>query len=104
MPATIDGLVKALGEEAQVHQGRYLEFAKDAQDAGYVQVSKFFHAMIAAETARVNLYREYLTDLSNQRQTFEFFICPKCGVAITVSAPDECPLCQTQGAQFKRII
>ena len=101
MSTFIDDLVTALGEEAQAHHARYIDLARRAEEMKYPQVAKFFRAIVAAETARVGLYRECLAGC--QTETYDYYICPKCGVAVTEAAPEKCPLCDTPGTQFERI-
>ena len=102
MSTFIEELVMALDEEAQTHHDHYLEFAKRAEEGAYPQIAKFFRAMVVAETARVNLYRECLTS-SKSVETYDYYICPKCGVALAGDVLDKCPLCETPGSQFERI-
>ena len=101
MSTTIDVLVTALEEEAQAHHGRYLELAKRAEEMAFPQAAKLLRAIVAAETARVRLYRESLAGC--QTETHDYYICPECGVAVGEEVPEKCPLCDTQGTQFDRI-
>ena len=102
MSTFIDQLVTALAEEAQVHHSRYLDLAKYAEAEAQPQIAKFFRAIVAAETARVNLYRASL--MSNcLMETYDYYVCPKCGVALGGEPPEKCPLCETPGSQFERI-
>ncbi len=93
----------AVREEADVHYERYQAFAQQAEEKGYSQVAKLFRAIIAAERARLELYCKSLADPRIQFDTYDYYVCPKCGVALTLSAPNECPLCHTAGTQFERI-
>ncbi len=104
MSTPLTALVMAVGNEAQAHHGRYLELARRAGKLGYPQVAKLLRAIVAAETARVGLYRECLAHSDSPEETDAYYICPTCGLAITVAPPDHCPLCQTPGARFERIV
>jgi rubrerythrin len=101
MSISIDDLVSALGEEAQAHHSRYLELAERAEEMEYSQAAKLLRAIVAAETARVGLYCKSL--IGCQAEICDYYICPKCGVAVAGNAPEKCPLCDTQGTQFERI-
>jgi rubrerythrin len=103
MSMSIDALVTALGEEALAHHERYTELANRAEEMGQPQTAKLLRAIVAAETARVGLYRKALTSPGHQTETYDYYICPKCGVAVTEAAPEKCPLCDTPGSQFERI-
>ena len=103
MSTSIDDLVTALGDEAQAHHCRYIEFAKQAEELGYPQAAKFLRAIVAAETARLGLYRKCFASLGCQTEAHDYYICPKCGYALGGGAPDQCPVCDTLGAQFERI-
>ncbi len=93
----------AVREEAHLHHERYQEFVQQAGKKGYSQVAKLFRAIIAAEKARLELYCKSLADPRIQIDTYDYYVCPKCGVALTLSAPNECPLCHTPGTQFEHI-
>ncbi len=103
MPTFVDEMITALNEEAQDHHRRYLEFAKHAEKRAYPQIAKFFRAIVAAETARVNLYQASLASATIQTATYDYYICPKCGAAFGEEAPEKCPLCETAGSKFERI-
>ncbi len=103
MSAPIDELVTALDAEAQAHHGRYMELAARAGDMGYPQAAKLLRAIVSAETARLGLYRHSLTELGSSAATYDYCICPKCGLAMTEAPPNQCPLCQTPGTSFDRI-
>jgi rubrerythrin len=103
MSTGTDEFVSAVREEAHLHHEQYQVFARRAEEKGYSQVAKFFRAIVAAEKARVGLYLKCLADLGNQSDTYDYYICINCGLALTLSAPEECPLCHTPGAQFERI-
>ncbi len=97
----IDDLMAAFESEAEAHHRRYTEFAQKADEIGYAQVARHFRALVAVETARVRLYRRCLVEC--QTHTFEIYICPECGLALTEAAPDKCLLCGTPGTRFERI-
>ncbi len=102
MSATNGDWIVLVGDEARVHQSRYEELAKKAEEMGDFAIAKFLRAVIAAETARVKLYLKYLAELK-PLETQDYYICPQCGVALTVTPPKECPLCHTPGTQFENI-
>ncbi len=103
MSTGTDEFVKVVREQVHLHHDRYTEFAHRAEEKGYAQVAKLFRAIIAAEKARLELYCKSLADPRIQFDTYDYYVCPKCGVALTLSAPNECPLCHTPGTQFERI-
>ncbi len=103
MSTAIADLVSALDQEAQSHHERYLELARRAGEMGYPQAAKLFRAIVAAETARVGLYRESLAHLYSAVETEDYYVCPKCGVAISQAPLEQCPLCGTPGSRFERI-
>ena len=103
MSTRTDEFASAVREEFRLHHERYQTFAQRAEEKGHSQVAKLFRAIIAAEKARLDLYCKSLADASIQFDTYDYYICPKCGLALTTSAPDECSLCHTPGTQFERI-
>ncbi len=104
MSTPIADLVAAVDEEAQAHHGRYMELARRAGEMGYPQAAKLLRAIVAAETARVGLYRESLAHSDSPEETEDYYVCPKCGLAITQAPPAQCPLCHTPGSQFEKIV
>ncbi len=70
---------------------------------GYPQAAKLFRAIVAAETARVGLYRNSLAHLESAVETEDYYVCPKCGVAFGGAPREQCPLCGTPGSRFELI-
>lgn len=102
MQALIDGLVKALDEDAQTRHKRYIELSRQADESGLDQPAKFFRAVDAIETARMRLYRRRLASMANQEKTYEYHICPGCGYAYGAE-PEKCPVCETPGVEFMKV-
>ncbi len=103
MSTPVSNWITAMSDEIQVHHRHYADLAKRADDMGQQQVSRFLRAILAAETARAELYREHLAEVESETQAFDYYICPQCGVALTLAPPDHCPLCGTVGTQFNRV-
>ncbi len=95
--------VALLDNEIQAHLGHYKEFAERADGLGQHQVARFFRSVIAAETARALLYRRHLAEVSAGSERLDYYVCPQCGVALTLSPREHCPLCKTPGTAFRRI-
>ncbi len=98
-----DEFASAVREEVRLHHERYQEFAQRAEERGYAQVAKLFRAIVEAERARLELYCTSFADPGIQSDTCDYYVCIKCGLAQTISAPQECPVCHTPGTQFQRI-
>ncbi|HSB03510.1 MAG TPA: hypothetical protein VLE49_22855 [Anaerolineales bacterium] len=103
MSTAIDDLVADIREEARSRFRRYEEFAEQAGQMGYEQAAKLIRAITLSEKARLNLYRECLTSVAGSSQTFDYYICPNCGLVLAENAPECCLLCDTPGDQFVRI-
>jgi len=100
MPATTDELISALFDELRTSQ-RVVLFIKKAQDAGQPGIAKMFRAIVATERVRENLLRKGIA--SHARDTFDYFVCPHCGLIFAEEAPEKCPVDETLGTQFERI-
>ena len=103
MSTAIDDLVADIREESRNRFRRYEEFAEQAGQMGYEQAAKLIRAIIFSEKARINRYRQCFTSLDDSSQTFDYYICPNCGLVLAESAPECCLLCDTPGDQFVRI-
>jgi rubrerythrin len=103
MFTTIDDLMTVIGEEAQIRFHRYREFVNQAEKLGHRQVAKLLRTIIASEKGRLNLYHKCLTSLDDSMDVYDYYVCPKCGLALAENAPERCLLCETPGDQFIRI-
>jgi rubrerythrin len=101
MSVTVEGLLAEFEEELhQIHR-RYTRFAKIAQEGGFSQLSKFFRAMAASETAHSKLILSGMYAHAEDKP--DFFVCPHCGLVFIKGAPDKCPVDETLGSLFEKI-
>jgi rubrerythrin len=97
MSSSVEELVAKCFDEMQVIQ-HYQSYAQKAEDEGYPQVAKLFRAVGLSETAREKLFRQGIAN--HAAETYNYFVCPHCGLIFSAEAPDKCPADETYGAQF----
>ncbi len=100
MSTTLDGLLTDFFDELQTSR-RCVPFVQKAEEAGFPNVAKMFRAISVSEAIREKLMRKGIVNHAND--TFDYFICPHCGLMFGREAPEKCPVDDIPGAQFERI-
>jgi rubrerythrin len=100
MSRTVDDLISTCFDQLQAIQ-HYQSYVKKSADEGYPQISKLFQAVVASETARENLFRKGIAE--HAADTYDYYVCPHCGLVFAKEAPEKCPVDETEGAQFEKI-
>ncbi len=103
MSAAIDTLVTDLEEEAQKRFQLYEKLAERIGRTGHPQAAKLFRAIILSEKGRLGLYRKCLTSLDENVDTFDYYVCPRCGLVLGEDTFERCLLCDTPGDQFIKV-
>ena len=101
MSVTAENLLAEFADELQQTNDRYTQFIKIAEEAGLVQLAKFFRAIVASETVRSKLILDGLD--SHSEENPDFFVCPHCGLIFMLGAPEKCPVDETLGSEFEKI-
>jgi rubrerythrin len=100
MTTTVNELISALFAELRTSQ-RIAPFIKRAEEEGHPGVAKMLRAMTASERVREALMRTGIAE--HAEDTFDYYVCPHCGLIFAQDAPEKCPVDDTLGAQFERI-
>jgi rubrerythrin len=104
---TQDNLKAAIGGENYEVITMYPDFIKDAETEGELRALKSFKHAWAVEKVHEDLYREALALLEageKEDETYEYYVCPVCGFTHKRNAPDRCPVCNTPGSRFEKIL
>lgn len=84
------------------HAGaRFAEFVSSAEAEGYPQIAKMFRAVVVSEDVREQMLRKFLPN--KVEHTWDYFVCPHCGLIYESYPPDPCPVDETPAASFLHI-
>jgi len=97
MSTPVEKLISECFDELRITQ-RFEPYILKAEEAGFPQLSKFFQAMVASETAREALFRNGIPHQASQ--TCDYYVCPHCGLIYDTDLPELCLVDQTPGVDF----
>ena len=106
VPGTLDNLRDAAAGENYEWTTMYDEFAKTAEEEGFVEIAEKFRGVAAVEKAHEERYRALLSNVEMQR-VFEkseetMWECRNCGhLVIGKKAPEVCPVCAHPQSYFE---
>jgi rubrerythrin len=101
--STAENLEAAIAGENYEVVSMYPEFIQDAESEGNKSALRTFKWAYEVEKIHEQLYREALSTLEKNTETFDYYVCPVCGYTVAKGAPERCPVCNTPGARFERI-
>lgn len=84
----------------------YSDFAKTAEAEGFVDIAKWFRAILVAENHHSERYQKLLKNIENNT-VFEkdhevYWACRECGYThFATAAPEECPSCKHAKAFYQ---
>ena len=84
----------------------YEEFAKTAEEEGFLDLAKKFRAVGAIEKHHEERYRALLRNLDNsevfEKSEIKIWECRNCGhIVVGKKAPDVCPVCNHPQSYFE---
>ena len=102
---TAQNLAAADGENYE-WTDMYEDFAKTAEEEGFVELAKRFRMVAAIEKAHEERYRALLRNVEAQevfkKSEVKVWECRNCGhIVIGTAAPDVCPVCAHPQAYFE---
>lgn len=103
---TAQNLAAAADGENYEWTDMYEEFAKTAEEEGFVELAKRFRMVAAIEKAHEERYRALLRNVEAQevfkKSEVKVWECRNCGhIVIGTAAPDVCPVCAHPQAYFE---
>lgn len=105
--STLENLKVAVDGENYEVTRMYPPFIQDAEAEGNRRaVNTFTHAW-EVEKVHEELYREALALLEageKEEEGYEYYVCPVCGYTHKRGAPERCPVCNTPGSRFEKIM
>lgn len=103
---TAQNLAAAADGENYEWTDMYEDFAKTAEEEGFVELAKKFRMVAAIEKAHEERYRALLRNVDAQevfkKSEVKVWECRNCGhIVIGTAAPDVCPVCAHPQAYFE---
>ena len=106
VPSTIENLEAAADGENYEWTDMYEEFARVAEEEGFVAIAKKFRGVAAIEKEHENRYRQLLKNVKDEvvfsKDEDKIWICRNCGhVCVGKKAPKVCPVCPHPQSYFE---
>ena len=103
---TKDNLKAAADGENYEWTDMYAEFAKVAEEEGFVELAAKFRGVAAIEKAHEERYRALLENVETskvfEKSEVKVWKCRNCGhIVVGTNAPDVCPVCAHPQAYFE---
>jgi rubrerythrin len=104
--STKDNLKAAISGEHFEFTQMYPPYIKQAAADGDDKAKMSFNGANKVEEIHHTLYSQALAALERGMKPEEgpYYVCPVCGNTVFGAAPDICPICQTPGKMFKKIV
>jgi rubrerythrin len=101
--STAENLQAAIQGENYEHTKMYPDFIKDAEAEENKRARRSFDYAKQVEVEHEGFYRQALESLGQDKEQYDYYICPVCGHTVARGAPDKCPICSTAGDRFIRV-
>ena len=104
--STAENLLDAANGENYEWTDMYLEFAKTAEEEGFIELAKKFRGVALIEKHHEERYRALLKNVEMQevfkRSEVKIWECRNCGhIVVGTNAPDVCPVCNHPQSYFE---
>jgi len=101
--STKENLLEAIAGETHEFKKMYPEMIEAAKAEGQKVAERSFSYANSVEKVHAQLYQNILDGLGKPQENYPYYVCPVCGFTAEKHAPENCPVCGTKGAMFKRI-
>ena len=106
VPDTLDNLRDAAAGENYEWTTMYDEFAKSAEEEGFVEIAEKFRGVGAVEKAHEERYNKLVERIESgevfEREGVKVWKCLNCGhLHVGAEAPEVCPVCNHPKAYFE---
>lgn len=106
VPGTLDNLRDAATGENYEWTTMYDEFAKTAEEEGFVEIAEKFRGVAAVEKAHEERYNKLVERIESgevfEREGVKVWKCLNCGhLHVGSEAPEVCPVCNHPKAYFE---
>ena len=97
---TAENIKMAIAGENYEHTTMYPEFIEDAIAEDHKKAKKSFRWAQKVEVIHEEIYKEALSKLDEEEESFDYYVCPKCGHTHPRNRPDMCPVCGAPGEDY----
>ena len=106
MPATVDALKDAAEGEWYEFSDMYKQFAKEAEEEGYLEIAALFKMVGSIEKEHHERFKKLMKNVEDgivfKRDGVRIWKCLNCGhIHVGESAPKACPVCKKPQAWFE---
>jgi len=101
--AKAENLQDAINGENYEVVTMYPPFIADAEAEGAKRAKTSFNWAWQVEKVHEELFRGELATLDQERESYDYYVCPVCGHTHPRCAPDRCPVCGAPGSRFEKI-
>jgi rubrerythrin len=99
---TKENLEAAISGEVFEYQKMYPEMIEDAKAEGVKTALMTFTYANEVEKIHAELYKKALADLGKNADA-DYYVCGVCGHTVENEPPDECPVCKSKKAAYKKV-
>jgi rubrerythrin len=103
--STMDNLQAAVAGENMEHVNMYPEFIEQANKEQKPKAVRTFDYARKVEIMHEGLYKAALDAIKagGKPKVTDYYVCQVCGTTVEGNAPDRCPVCGANKAQFVKI-
>jgi rubrerythrin len=103
--STVENLQAAVAGENMEHVKMYPEFIEQANKEQQPKAVRTFDYARKVEIMHEGLYKAALDAIKGggKPKDTDYYVCKICGVTVEGSAPDRCPVCGANKAQFVKV-
>ena len=102
--STAENLQAAIGGENYEVVSMYPPMLAEAETAGEKVAARSFRWALEVEKIHEALYRKAAELLGKQMPETDYYVCPVCGFTHEGPFEGRCPVCNTPGEKFERIV
>jgi rubrerythrin len=100
--STAQNLQEAITGESHEFMSMYPQMIADAKAEGNQNALRTFNYANEVEKIHAALYKKALANLGKTKDVFDYYVCSVCGYTAEGEAPDECPVCGSKKAAFRK--
>ena len=103
--STRENLQAAISGENMEHVKMYPEFIEQANQEQKPKAVRTFDYARKVEMMHESLYKAALDAIKggSKPKDADYYVCPFCGTTVEGNAPDRCPVCGANKAQFVKV-
>ncbi len=100
--STRENIEYAMAGEIHEFKSMYPQMIEHAKSEGIQGALRSFSYANDVEKIHADLYKKALDALGKETPV-EYYVCQVCGMTVENGPPDECPVCKSKKAAFKKV-